>query len=110
MLPDGAEYHAMNKCLYRELTTSVLWMYRDREAYREEVRLKTNGAVATLDDFDAFMFGLTNPNKRGVLNGTNIMLREWYHSRLVTQLGWPGMETSAEINQAWRDAAAAFRS
>jgi len=109
MLPEDVEYHTINRCLYRELTTSVLWMYRDREAYREEVCLKTNGAVATLDQFDAFMFGLTNPNERGVLNGTNVVLREWYHSRLVMQLGWPEMETSTNINQAWHDAAAAFR-
>jgi len=109
MLPEGRDYHASENCLYRELAAPVLWLYRGHEVYRQQVRQKTNGVVASLDDFDAFMFGLTDPNERGVLNGINIVLRDWYHSKLVVQRGWPAMESSAEIDQAWCDAAAAFR-
>jgi superfamily II DNA helicase RecQ len=109
MLPEGPEFHESKDCLYRELATPVLWLCRNQEGYQSQVRQKTNGVVASLDDFDAFMFGLTDSNERGVLNGTNIMLRDWYHSKLVVQRGWPAMETRAQIDQAWHDAATAFK-
>ena len=69
---------------------------------------QTNGVVASVDDFDTFVFGLTDPNEQGVLNGTHIILREWYHSRLVVQHGWPAMEMRDELDRAWRDAVTVF--
>jgi len=109
MLPERPEFHNIGNCLYRELAAPVLWVCRNREGYRWQVCQKTNGVVASVDDFDAFVFGLTDPNERGVLNGTNIILRDWYHSKMVMQHGWPAMETMDELDQAWRDAARAFR-
>jgi len=108
MLPENPEFHRIGNCLYRELAAPVLWVCRNREGCRLQVQQQTNGVVASVDDFDAFVFGLTDPNERGVLNGTNIILREWYHSRLVVQHGWPAMETRDELDRAWRDAVTVF--
>ena len=109
MLPERPQFHDSKNCLYRELATPVLWVCRNREEYRRQVCQKTSGVVVSVDDFDAFVFGLTDPNERGVLNGTNVVLRDWYHSKMVVQHGWPAMETGDELDQAWRDAAMAFR-
>ena len=48
---------------------------------------KTGGVVVSVDDFDAFVFGLTDSNEHGVSNGTNVVLRDWYHSKMVVQHG-----------------------
>jgi len=111
MLPDSLKFHNRwnSNCLYREFLTPLLWLYRNREEYQHHVRQQTKGVVASVDDFDAFLFGLTDPNKRGILDGTNIVLRDWYHSKMVMQTRWPAVETTDELEQAWRDATAAFR-
>ena len=79
--------------------TAVLWLYHGCKAYQQQVFQKTNGAVTpSLDNFDAFMFGLSDPNECSVLNGMGLVLQHRYHSKLVVQHGWPAMETSTKID------------
>jgi hypothetical protein len=103
MLPDSPEFfhdRPNSNCSYREFTTPLLWLCRNCEVYQHRVHQHTDGVVASVDDFDAFL--------HGILNGTEIVLRDWYHLKMVMQTGWPAVETTDELEQAWCNATAAF--
>jgi len=110
MLPDRSEFHHDNNwnCLYGNLMTPLLWACRNNVDYQRHVHDQTNGVVVSVDDFDAFVFGLMDPNRRGVLTGANIVLRDWYHCKMVRHNYWPAAETRDELEEAWRNATAAF--
>jgi hypothetical protein len=95
--PKAPNFTPVGNCLYRELAAPVLWVYRNREGYRQRVHQKQTGLLRPVDDFDAFMFGLTDPNERGVLNGTNIMLEG-----LVSLENWLSAWLGRGMSLQWR--------
>lgn len=104
MLPYALNFHAGpdSTCTDGGYTTPFLWLYRNRGEYQHHICQKMNGVVTSVADFDAFVFGLMDPNKPGMLNGTNIVLRDWYHSKMHMQICWPAVDTMDELELVWR--------
>jgi hypothetical protein len=69
----------------------------------------SSGAIATLDDFDQFAFSQTNQHERGVLNGANVIVRDWFHWKLVQQRQYNRVESEESLTRAWSQALYTFK-
>jgi len=107
---NSSEFHDENQaCRYRKVCAPLLWILRHSSVYLSRINCVSSGAIATLDDFDQFAFSQTNQHERGVLNGANVIVRDWFHWKLVQQRQYNRVESEESLTRAWSQALYTFK-
>ena len=105
----GHEYHNNGECVFPKVSSPLLWILRHSPEYRDRVRKISKQEIDTLDDFDRFAFSPTNTNDRAIINGSNIIVRDWFQWKRDRIPDYQPVETEEALALAWRRAIEAYK-
>jgi superfamily II DNA helicase RecQ len=105
----GHEYHNNGDCVFPKVSSPLLWVLRHSPEYRDRVRKISKHKIDTLEDFDRFVFSPTNTNDRAIINGSNIIVRDWFQWMRDRIPGYQPVETEEALALAWRRAIEAYQ-